>query len=223
MTPASRNKASPTRAATVGNTSSPRATPDHRDERTISLLAISVSHFEVISSPGRALSTCRSHIDCFHGKEIKPEFQRPTHQAGCRCRDWRSRGQPSRRARRRNRRRSRGSRDGLSRRAGRTRRANASCGCRDVCRKAGEQNSCRQGGQVAHRQSRSSEEDHKEKHRQEDVCNEDQGQENCSEKTGGEEVSVKTGREVQVRKEVGPPIINCPLPNQFGRKIVVGC
>ena len=57
---------------------------------------------------------------------------------------------------------------GQSRRAGQTRAANGSCGCREVCRKAGEQGSCRQGGQVAHRQSRSLEEDHKENHRQED-------------------------------------------------------
>ena len=49
----------------------------------------------------------------------------------------------------------------------------------------------------------------KENDRQENFLEEDYRQENRSEKTGGEEVTVKTGREVQVRKEVGPPIINC--------------
>jgi hypothetical protein len=170
---------------------------------------------------------CRSHVNCFHGKEIKPEFQRPTYQTSRRCRDWRSRRQHSRRARGRNRRRSRGSRDGSSRRAGQTRGANGSCGCREVCRKAGGQGSCRQGGQVAHGQSRSLEED-RENHSQEDFRKEDYRQENRSEKTGGEEVTVKTGREVPVRKEVGPPIVDCfaghfnPTPFRAGGCLVPG-
>ena len=49
----------------------------------------------------------------------------------------------------------------------------------------------------------------KENHRQEDCGKEDYRPENRSQETAGEEVTVKTGREVQVHKEVGPPIVNC--------------